>query len=1230
MMRIEGLDVPRVLGGLKDFQRRTVDYVFRRMYLDEDPAYRFLIADEVGLGKTLVARGLIARALDHLHDKVDRIDVVYVCSNAAIAQQNINRLNVLGSRHFAMATRLTLLPEQLDTISRNRVNFVSFTPGTTFDMKSSGGIGRERALLYHMMKDQMTSNQLNGLLNIMHLSMGRDKFKGLTDEFRYSKLNHRLTTRFVSRFTENVDMRSRLNDLCIEFHRARKTYPWEMQQPRLTMIKDLRQMMAHVCVDALEPDLVIMDEFQRFKDLLHGESEAAELAKTLMQHESPDGSRVRVVLLSATPYRPLTFDDDKDDNHYRDFLSTLRFLLDSPEKVEVLQEELREYRNALFGAAADPAATSAARDRVQSVMISVMVRTERVGSTAQLDAMVSMREQVVSVEPADLRQMRVTGKVASAVGSQDVVEFWKSAPYILEFMKEYDLKHKLEDHTKDPPEALVAALSETNGALLRRSHFQRYQKVDPSNGRLRALADDTIGAGMWKLLWLPPSLPYTEVPEHYPAQATKALVFSSWTVVPEVIAGLLSYDAERLAMQQGGGELPHYSELTKGRRGLLRFAAVGEEGRETGMPTLLLLYPCVTLAEAVDPLRMAAGGERPLPLEQARLQTCEKIRELLGQLKGYTDGAGAGDAQWYWAAPAMLDAANYPVTTSWMEGYKEWAVAIADEEDASSAVLRRHVARFASAARGELELGPAPSDLVDVLTDLALGSPAVAALRALHRVAGSLPMGTGAMLQAAAQVASGFRSLYNVPETMALLRASDDTPYWRTVIQHGVEANIQAMLDEYAHILRESLGLLNQSGMEVAGVIAAEMQEALRIRSARVTADEIALNPKSKRIRVRQFSLRSRFALRFADMKDEGEETLARVGAIRKAFNSPFRPFVLATTSIGQEGLDFHQYCHAVYHWNLPSNPVDMEQREGRVHRFKGHAVRKNVARRFGLRTISAEQPDPWTTLFDAAVAARAPRECDLVPYWVYPLEGGAAVERRVPMLPFSKEQTKIKQLQRALAVYRLAFGQPRQEDLMVYLQTEGVAKGMDPNAWRISLEPPAVSLKQYDDERANVAARLVVVPMADRVQVSALPDMAGGAAQWNEATFMDLVFQKYLDEELTGDDTRAIEKVLDFSKKHADDIGWMTNKTGSFSPKFDKLAKRAPFALNTKGELTLLFGQLTTTPDEKHFAAEWRNELEQIFPVTDWPAHYPILKVHQWRERVDDVLDTLDWRLHQ
>ena len=72
-----------------------MDYVFKRLYTDPRPVDRFLVADEVGLGKTLVARGLVARAINRLQQEgVKRIDVIYICSNADIASQNIRRLNV--------------------------------------------------------------------------------------------------------------------------------------------------------------------------------------------------------------------------------------------------------------------------------------------------------------------------------------------------------------------------------------------------------------------------------------------------------------------------------------------------------------------------------------------------------------------------------------------------------------------------------------------------------------------------------------------------------------------------------------------------------------------------------------------------------------------------------------------------------------------------------------------------------------------------------------------------------------------------------------------------------------------------------------------------------------------------------------------------------------------------------------------------------------------------------
>ena len=153
--------VKDVLAGLKGFQRKTVDYVFRRMYDDPDPATRFLVADEVGLGKTLVARGLIAKTIQRLQEeRVKRIDVIYICSNADIARQNIQRLNVTGQSDFSLASRITLLPLQLHRLNENGLNFVSFTPGTSFNMSSRGGTSQERAVLFHLLKKALGADAL--------------------------------------------------------------------------------------------------------------------------------------------------------------------------------------------------------------------------------------------------------------------------------------------------------------------------------------------------------------------------------------------------------------------------------------------------------------------------------------------------------------------------------------------------------------------------------------------------------------------------------------------------------------------------------------------------------------------------------------------------------------------------------------------------------------------------------------------------------------------------------------------------------------------------------------------------------------------------------------------------------------------------------------------------------------------------------------------------------------
>ncbi len=113
---------------------------------------------------------------------------------------------------------------------------------------------------------------------------------------------------------------------------------------------------------------------------------------------------------------------------------------------------------------------------------------------------------------------------------------------------------------------------------------------------------------------------------------------------------------------------------------------------------------------------------------------------------------------------------------------------------------------------------------------------------------------------------------------------------------------------------------------------------------------------------------------------------------------------------------------------------MDFEQREGRVHRYKGHAVRRNVAKAHRREALASRTRDPWAILFEAA--ARSPKargKHDIVPYWVY--EGAHHIERYVPMLPMSREIDQLERLKKSLAVYRMVFGQPRQEDLAAWLE---------------------------------------------------------------------------------------------------------------------------------------------------------------------------------------------------
>ena len=355
-----------------------------------------------------------------------------------------------------------------------------------------------------------------------------------------------------------------------------------------------------------------------------------------------------------------------------------------------------------------------------------------------------------------------------------------------------------------------------------------------------------------------------------------------------------------------------------------------------------------------------------------------------------------------------------------------------------------------------------------MLTYVALASPAVVSLRALLRVIEPDSAAEWqAVLSASARIGLAFRTLFNQPDTISLLQRlypdpATQEPYWQKVLRYCYDGNLQAVMDEYVHILFESLGLMDHDASDCAGKLSSAIQKALSIRAATLRFDEITVDD-GRGPPVESRGIRCRYALRYGnDSRGDWSEGTRDVD-VWTAFNSPFRPFVLATTSIGQEGLDFHQYCHRVVHWNLPSNPVDLEQREGRVHRYKGHVIRRNLGQHYGLGALGTGLGvrDPWRRLFELAVRDRHPEANDLVPFWVYEPQDGAKpihmIERKVPLLPLSREVGRLEDLRRSLAAYRCVIGQPRQEELLAFLRSRLSAEALAAfsQTVTIDLSPP-------------------------------------------------------------------------------------------------------------------------------------------------------------------------------
>lgn len=1086
------------MAGLRDFQRETARYAYERLFGDgEDATSRFLVADEVGLGKTLVARGVIAQIIEHLQREGDpRIDVVYVASNAAIAGQNLRKLAPKGVEIDHHTDRLSLLPFNLGNLGSRDVNLIALTPRTSMDLRSSGGTFHERAAVMAALKSVWGGNRLRGRGVSRVFAGGISDGPAQTREERiraraaeFGSLPPRAEREF-RRALERIDRKRRKDGLLRledELHEVAAAHSRgrvgnDIANRRAVLIRELREAMAYTGVQMLQPDLVILDEFQRFKELLSEDSDdwTGELARTMFTYEHKrERRRARVLLLSATPYVMHTTTAEAAagaDRHYEDFLDTYRFLAagegddeTARERQKELQTKLSSLRTSILDAemtGAEP--VRAAADEVAGQLTRVMVRTERLASTTDHNGMLdTVRDPVGAPSPQALRQYVDAARVGDhlqrtgAVSSGDVLEYWKSAPYTLSFLggHEYLLSQKLfarlEDKQQDDE---LLELLDRNSALVPWRTVQRYGELDHCNGRLASLYRDFFDNGAHRLLWMPASAPYYcyggrfDTPEA--RRLTKRLIFSSWTLVPTVVSTMMSYEAERQLHREadaaGAATTPYDREANRRHTRHLQLGTGVQS-----MSAMQFRVPSPALARLTDPLEIAASladGAEPPAWDGVLAVAKARITESLAHHLPTERSSGQGSAGWYLLAGFMLDHLAERET-----GYNPGMLTtLLSSSVEDSSTLRRYRDQLLSwydsisillddeldaedAAYWWATLPPVPEDLEDVISVSALAGPASCLFRSLARR--SPGVSETELVRQTLVAADGFVSLLNSWEATRVINAmSLEGDFWLKALHYCAEGNLQSVLDEYISVLAEWRGY--DRVIDRVASLERLVEDLSNVTSLRTSVYRVL---RDGRERPERESMRGRFAVRFGDSDSEGSG-LQRTDSVSLAFNSPFWPFVLTSTSVGQEGLDFHLYCHAISHWNLPSNPVDLEQREGRVHRYKGHAVRKNVAASEGL---PSDTHDPWGELFARAQdRVRGTAVSDIVPFWVYvpehvPPERVSKIERHLPITPLSREASRIDSLLSSVAYYRLAFGQPRQEELVNHVLNQISDEGL-------------------------------------------------------------------------------------------------------------------------------------------------------------------------------------------
>ena len=419
----------------KAFQKATIERALtafdRRRHVR-----RFLVADEVGLGKTVVARGVIERLM-HRNHTARPLRVFYVCSSLAIAAQNKDSLlrviqnTAVRARAASDIDRLTLAPNR--KLSGNvPLHLFTLTPGTSIPdrkgMRRTGTV-EERALLHNLLASRYPS--LTKIGGQGEEWLRRNAVASWEDWKRWSgcRPSPSLRRAFFPILRKQLGLQPSQH--------LPSVISQKVGEEPLETIGIFRIALAKTALVHLAPDLVIFDEFQRFQDLLDSDDDGSAIAQEMIKG-GPGGPAV--LLLSATPYRLYGGDTEQlfgEVRHHEQFFSLVKWLYggdqQADEKKLELQKLFLDYGEALRSADPTGHLTVTIKKKIESRLRPVIARTERFAHQAGQDA-AELTEVLAPLKTEDLDLFRHMVRCFEgnshdhSVSAGTAIAYWSSVP----------------------------------------------------------------------------------------------------------------------------------------------------------------------------------------------------------------------------------------------------------------------------------------------------------------------------------------------------------------------------------------------------------------------------------------------------------------------------------------------------------------------------------------------------------------------------------------------------------------------------------------------------------------------------------------------------------------------------------------------------------------------------------------------------------------------------------